>query len=1055
VNWKRLTRAESTPERLQEFQVRAFRREGRRIRRQGETEAELERRGRQIDFTGTMGPQSDTVGRLQEVVRRREVSGAGRREIGGVVGPGGARVFRGTEGRITGDQFRARAQQIQGELAEVSTIHTHPTPSPASVGDLMFLLNSAGRRKGSPPDFIVTSEGVFRLHSQWEGKPLTTEQRKAVEQGVQKDVAEGVMANRMEAARQMGIKPYEIDRVLRTYHSNEASKLTRNELAFARRATRDFEVIIGKVAEEIGFEITRVTPEAATRELRSLQGLAEARTEPAKEVPERDILEDYSPEWLQMASERIPPEGRYGEKVYVSALYDAVRAIGEDISLPEFKTQLLNAMKRGEIRLTRADLVEAMDKDMLAASEIQDGPARFNFVEFVRRGNAPTEAAMRSQGRPTEVEGRSIPQTPSGQRQGPGSLQVPPTTQVQPTPGVEPVRARDIILEMQGRPGTTGFRIPFTGRLVGKEPGDPVQVPFARGKLRPMSTLGVFKVFENLIRTQDGRDLAVAAHEWSHAMHRHTTGRGGEGFWLYAEAQLAEALKKDFQIQRDVMEVLKNYPGAKDLEPKVQWAEAWAEWHARNLLGDATLDAEFPHLSNYMRGFLAKNPRLLPQYDRIQGMMERYNRQGSLAREERSIIFSSDKPTEAELAQRPGWWTRASRWFEKAWIDDMALLKRSQDKWIRATGRDPADVPIMDDPARLLDALRMTASKTTESFVRRGIKLPGREKIPPLTDIMKMVEGKERDFVLFISAIRNVQLHRRGKKTTLPLQDHLNNVKVLGRANPEFRRAALRLKEWTDAVVDYVGAAGALGPDEVAAIKDAYVVYLPFFRAIDKMAGGSRKPGEQGGSGIRKIEGSTLEVVDPIVSLQDQTQRLIARAHQHTVLTSLYKLAQGQEAGGLATVVPRNLVPKDHPVKQVLDALAKALEGESAADELLDSIRAVSNTAAVTEKVLTFFTQSFEPPAGQQIIAFIPRPLRAGDQGDGDRPNPRERSPVSERPDLVDGDLREGRLRGAPRDRSIPPAAVPGHVFRSRNTRRCAVFRNRRLSWVRRREHLP
>lgn len=73
------------------------------------------------------------------------------------------------------------------------------------------------------------------------------------------------------------------------------------------------------------------------------------------------------------------PEGRFGPKVYIAAIWDAV---GDQIgmSLPEFKRWLIEQNRRGTLVLARGDLVGAMDRQLLARSEIQDRGAVFNFV---------------------------------------------------------------------------------------------------------------------------------------------------------------------------------------------------------------------------------------------------------------------------------------------------------------------------------------------------------------------------------------------------------------------------------------------------------------------------------------------------------------------------------------------------------------------------------------------------------------------------------------------------------------------------------------------------
>jgi len=85
---------------------------------------------------------------------------------------------------------------------------------------------------------------------------------------------------------------------------------------------------------------------------------------------------------------RIGAEGRFGEKVYVSAIWRRIerdRKAG-DLSLDHFKRWLVGANRDGWLVLARADLVGAMDVKQVHESEIQDRGATFHFVLDPRNG---------------------------------------------------------------------------------------------------------------------------------------------------------------------------------------------------------------------------------------------------------------------------------------------------------------------------------------------------------------------------------------------------------------------------------------------------------------------------------------------------------------------------------------------------------------------------------------------------------------------------------------------------------------------------------------------
>jgi hypothetical protein len=80
------------------------------------------------------------------------------------------------------------------------------------------------------------------------------------------------------------------------------------------------------------------------------------------------------------AVKEIKGPGRFGDrKVFVSALWQRVgRKLG--MSLDEFKQWLAAQQRTGTLQLARADLVAAMDPNLVALSEIRDRGAEFHFV---------------------------------------------------------------------------------------------------------------------------------------------------------------------------------------------------------------------------------------------------------------------------------------------------------------------------------------------------------------------------------------------------------------------------------------------------------------------------------------------------------------------------------------------------------------------------------------------------------------------------------------------------------------------------------------------------
>jgi hypothetical protein len=91
---------------------------------------------------------------------------------------------------------------------------------------------------------------------------------------------------------------------------------------------------------------------------------------------------------LRLAAASVGEEGRFGEhNVFIAAAFDALHRerAWHGLSLDDFKKQLLEAHRNGEVVLARADLISAMDEDLVERSRTPTpGGSHFHFL--VREG---------------------------------------------------------------------------------------------------------------------------------------------------------------------------------------------------------------------------------------------------------------------------------------------------------------------------------------------------------------------------------------------------------------------------------------------------------------------------------------------------------------------------------------------------------------------------------------------------------------------------------------------------------------------------------------------
>lgn len=80
----------------------------------------------------------------------------------------------------------------------------------------------------------------------------------------------------------------------------------------------------------------------------------------------------------------LPTVAKFHDRAYIGSVWDHMR--GHDLTLPEFKQRLIAAHRDGLLRITRADLVGAMDQSEVERSEARYQDATFHFVALEAGG---------------------------------------------------------------------------------------------------------------------------------------------------------------------------------------------------------------------------------------------------------------------------------------------------------------------------------------------------------------------------------------------------------------------------------------------------------------------------------------------------------------------------------------------------------------------------------------------------------------------------------------------------------------------------------------------
>lgn len=589
---------------------------------------------------------------------------------------------------------------------------------------------------------------------------------------------------------------------------------------------------------------------------------------------------------------------------------------------------------------------------------------------------ALTEGLDPETGEPMRAELRA----PDPKRPGqPASLRMTPDLEQEGVPGTKSLRASDIFLSLEGFDGDpfiTTFR-----KGVG-----------IRGKLSTKGILGWHHTREDINRLANSRDVAAGFHEWSHDMDLEVGG-SKDLFSAKKSPLTPDELKGLIQVAHPW------YPGFDQLPRRSQEMEAWAEFWARHMLDDPTLKADAGKFHDWAMKWLAdpKREAVRKVIDRHAELYRRYRDQGAIARGEKAIVFFDDKQSLQELmsegimkdttpAKAAGAVRKIGQVLHKTIYDDLADLKRSQERFmVNEYGKEKADEirldgSILHDPARLMDVWRMTATRQAERFLVTGTHdLAGNVTGDPLIAVVERAGGAKlyRSFANWLAAKRRIEARGKGLvQGPTSMTDDLYIVEKLER--DVFKDGAKGIRAYSDRLIDYGEEAGLFSAEQAKKIKTSFEFYIPFERVLNgpMMAGPGRGVAERG-TGVKSMKGSSEEIRDPLNALADMTRTIIAKSQQAMVMKAavLHGIVHDGQ-GGFVTEVKRGVIPKDHPMAQVAEAIRRATAGSTAdvAKTVEDATEALEKLAEAGEigSAITLFGQQVMPKGSRAIVAYTP-----------------------------------------------------------------------------------
>jgi len=229
-----------------------------------------------------------------------------------------------------------------------------------------------------------------------------------------------------------------------------------------------------------------------------------------------------------------------------------------------------------------------------------------------------------------------------------------------------------------------------------------------------------------------------------------------------------------------------------------------------------------------------------------------------------------------------------------------------------------------DDPYQLARLTRGSTGKADHFLEFSPFKFDTLENVgKPLTKILEPYREDLDGLRAYAVSKRALELEARGIKTGVPLEAAQTTVAKGGK----YAKAFQELKEYQTHTLEYLRDSGILSKDAFEAMKEANQDYVPFYRLMDESEGGPKGIGKglSVRAPVKKIEGSTRKIVDPLESIIKNTYTYIQLAERNRALSTLADLADaaGERGAELMTRV-------ESPGKK--DSVAAGFAKENGAD---------------------------------------------------------------------------------------------------------------------------
>lgn len=405
--------------------------------------------------------------------------------------------------------------------------------------------------------------------------------------------------------------------------------------------------------------------------------------------------------------------------------------------------------------------------------------------------------------------------------------------------------------------------------------------------------LGWYNRMTEVIRTRNFGDINTLMHELGH----HVDHKNGFSIDPKFNAEFSKAVHERFGNVYDKL-------GDEGIRK-----EGYAEFFHDYVSDRNKAKADFPTFYDHFTERLARDKELNGAINKLSKVTHEWFRQSPEDRLKGSITFDSDDFVDKtkEAVKNPRKIVERIKKFAydakhspyTTFVDELHPFKQLMDTVREEIGRES---PFESDVFKQAWLSRGAMGKA-QALVEFGDKAA---KVKSLDDIMRIV-GKDahKDFSTYLVARHDLDLHANGQKATFARSEDVAVMRKYEN-NKTFQKAAKELYKYQDYLLQQLVREGMMTPEMYSHLKQKYPNYVPFFRDLSNSQMdtflGSRTGFIDVANPIKRMKGSTLDIVDPLESVLRNTYLFFSSVERNKVGRTFAKIA---DIPGMGKIVER------------------------------------------------------------------------------------------------------------------------------------------------------